>query len=204
MDARKMTIEGAVEFTPAVFPDDRGDFLSSYQESDFRTATGTSLFPVAQASFSRSRSGVMRGVHYTATPPGCEKYVTCPRGSALDVVVDLRVGSPTFGTWDSVVLDQETHRAVYLPQGVGHLFLALEDDTVMSYLLSREYVPGNERAISPFDPRLALPVPGPSDVMISRRDREAPLLAEALRAGLLPGANARAASRGAAGPTKRG
>ncbi|MGW7091066.1 dTDP-4-dehydrorhamnose 3,5-epimerase family protein [Streptomyces sp. NPDC054874] len=204
MDARKMTIEGAVEFTPAVFPDDRGDFLSSYQESDFRTAMGNPLFPVGQASFSRSRSGVMRGVHYTATPPGCEKYVTCPRGSALDVVVDLRVGSPTFGTWDSVVLDQETHRAVYLPQGVGHLFLALEDDTVMSYLLSREYVPENERAISPFDPRLALPVPGPSEVVISQRDREAPLLAEALSAGLLPGTTARPAPRGAAGPAKRG
>ncbi|MFF4924020.1 dTDP-4-dehydrorhamnose 3,5-epimerase family protein [Kitasatospora sp. NPDC001261] len=186
MDVRELAVEGALEFTPRVFPDDRGEFLSGYQEADFRAATGRTLFAVRQASHSRSRSGVLRGVHYTATPPGCEKYVTCPRGRALDVVVDLRVGSPTFGRWDSVELGPDRYRAVYLPVGVGHLFLALEDDTVVSYLLSQEYVPRNELALSPFDPALALPVPEASRTLLSARDRDAPSLAEARSAGLLP------------------
>lgn len=186
MKARQLAVEGAYVFTPDVFYDDRGLFLSPYQETAFTEAVGRPLFPVAQASRSLSRRGVVRGVHFTATPPGMAKYAYCTRGSALDVVVDTRVGSPTFGSWDSVVLDRHECRAVYLPVGVGHLFVALEDDTDVSYLLSAEYAAERERAVSPLDPALALPLPKDIEPVLSARDLAAPTLAEAAAAGLLP------------------
>ena len=97
MKVRELAVAGALEFTPNVFPDERGYFLSPFQGPAFSEATGNTHFPVAQTNHSRSKRGVVRGVHYTLTPPGCAKYVYCPKGSALDIVVDIRVGSPTFG-----------------------------------------------------------------------------------------------------------
>ncbi|MFF0031412.1 dTDP-4-dehydrorhamnose 3,5-epimerase family protein [Streptomyces avermitilis] len=184
---RRLVVEGAVEFTPTVFPDERGLFVTPYQESVLSEAVGH-RFPTVQTCQSVSRRGVVRGVHFTATPPGQAKYVHCARGRALDFVVDLRTGSPTFGQWDSVLLDQEHFRSVYLPIGVGHAFVALEDDTAMVYLMSSGYVPQNEHALSPEDPDLALPlgrhlVRAP---ILSERDRRAPTLQQALRRGMLP------------------
>jgi epimerase EvaD len=186
MTVRELTIDGAFVTPTPAYPDDRGVFLSPLLASEFADAAGRPLFPLAQASYSVSRRGVVRGVHFTATPPGCAKYVFCSQGRALDIVVDLRVGSPTFGRHDSVVLDREHCPAMYFPIGVGHLFVALEDDTVMNYLLSQEYVPENELAISAFDPELALPIPDDIEPVLSARDRAAPTLAEALDAGILP------------------
>jgi 5-epimerase len=186
MQARKLEVDGAVEFTPKVFTDERGFFLSSLQESEFVGALGHALFPVAQASCSLSRRGTVRGLHYTATPPGTAKYVHCPRGKVLDIVLDVRVGSPTFGRWDAVVLDQRDFRALYFPVGVAHMFVVLEDETVMSYLLSEEYAQPNELALAPLDPALGLPIPEDLELILSARDRAAPTLAEARAAGLLP------------------
>lgn len=186
MRAERLAVEGAFAFVPRAFPDERGLFVSPFQDSVLEKAVGHPLFPVAQASHSVSRRGVVRGLHYTATPPGTAKYVHCPRGRALDIVFDVRVGSPTFGSWDSVILDSRDHRAVYLPVGVAHMFVALEDGTVMSYLLSREYVARDELAIAPLDPRLGLAIPGGIDPVLSERDRAAPTLEEAMAAGLLP------------------
>ncbi|MFF9980374.1 dTDP-4-dehydrorhamnose 3,5-epimerase family protein [Streptomyces erythrochromogenes] len=181
MKARELAVPGAVEYTPTRHADDRGLFVSTFEERAFGP-----LFPVRQASQSLSRKGVVRGVHYTAVSPGTEKYVHCPRGSALDFVVDLRVGSPTFGTWDSVVLDDRTFRAVYLPPGVGHAFVALEDDTVISYLLSTGYVAEHELSVSVLDPELGLPIPRDITPILSQRDRLAITLAEAAAEGVLP------------------
>nr|BAC55217.1 3,5-epimerase [Streptomyces sp. TP-A0274] len=186
MKARPLTVEGAVEFTPRVFPDDRGKFVSPYQEAAFTEAHGAPLFPVAQTNHSVSRRGVVRGVHYTATPPGTAKYVYCARGRALDIVVDIRVGSPTFGHWDAVLMDQLDHRASYFPVGVGHAFVALEDDTVMSYMLSGSYVAEHELSLSVLDPALGLPIPTDLEPILSERDRAAVTLAEAQEKGLLP------------------
>ncbi|MEV6236655.1 dTDP-4-dehydrorhamnose 3,5-epimerase family protein [Lentzea sp. NPDC051838] len=186
MKARELAVEGAFEFTPTVYPDDRGRFLSPFQEEAFTDALGGSLFRVAQTNHSVSRYGVVRGIHYTATPPGSAKYVYCARGKALDIVVDLRVGSPTFGRWDAVVMDQQHHRATYFPVGVGHAFVALEDDTTMSYMLSGSYVPENELALSVFDPDLQLPLPSDLEPILSERDRVAVMLTEARTLGLLP------------------
>jgi 5-epimerase len=182
---RELKVAGAFEFTPKVFPDDRGRFVDSFQLPVFTEAVGHP-FPLAQASHSRSRRGVVRGVHFTAAPPGMAKYVHCTGGKALDFVVDLRVGSPTFGRWDSVLLDQEHLRSTYLPAGVGHAFVALEDDTTMVYLMSGGYVPQNEHAVSPLDPELALPLGVSGEPIMSPRDRHAPTLAEATRLGILP------------------
>ncbi|GAA3629390.1 dTDP-4-dehydrorhamnose 3,5-epimerase family protein [Streptomyces chitinivorans] len=182
---RELKVQGAFEFTPTVFPDHRGVFVDSYQRAALTAAAGHP-FPLAQASHSRSRRGVVRGVHFTAAPPGMAKYVHCTRGRALDLVVDLRVGSPTFGQWDTVDLDEEHCRSTYLPVGVGHAFVALEDGTTMVYLMSGDYVPGDEYAVSPLDPDLALPLDLGGEPVLSQRDRDAPTLEQALRLGILP------------------
>jgi epimerase EvaD len=182
----RLAVGGAFAITAPAFPDDRGVFVSPFQASVFGAAAGVPVFSLAQVNYSVSRRGTVRGLHFIATPPGAAKYVYCPQGRALDIVVDLRVGSPTFGRHDSMVLDQERCPAMYLPVGVGHLFVALEDGTVMNYLLSREYRPENELALAPFDQRLALPIPSDIEPILSQRDREAPTFAEALAAGLLP------------------
>ncbi|MGW4831140.1 dTDP-4-dehydrorhamnose 3,5-epimerase family protein [Amycolatopsis japonica] len=186
MQARKLAVEGAIEFTPRVFPDDRGLFVSPFQEEAFAEAHGSPLFPVAQTNHSMSKRGVVRGIHYTVTPPGIAKYVYCARGRALDIVVDIRVGSPTFGKWDAVLMDQQDFRTMYFPVGVGHAFVALEDDTVMSYMLSAGYVAQNELALSALDPALGLPVGTEVEPTLSERDQAAITLAEAERQGLLP------------------
>ncbi|MBH5129546.1 MULTISPECIES: dTDP-4-dehydrorhamnose 3,5-epimerase family protein [Streptomyces] len=186
MQTRSLKVAGVLEFSPPVFRDPRGLFVSPFQRDAFVAATGHELFGVAQTSFSVSRRGAVRGIHYTRVPPGTAKYVHCPRGRALDMVVDLRLGSPTFGAWDSVVLDQDDCRALYLPVGVGHAFAALTDDTLMAYTLSTAYAPENELAVSVHDPRLRLPLPRDVPPLLSERDRAAPTLAEAAARGLLP------------------
>jgi epimerase EvaD len=186
VQARKLAVEGAIEFAPRVFPDDRGLFISPFQEEAFIEAHGGPLFRVAQTNHVRSKRGVVRGVHYTTTPPGIAKYVHCARGRALDIVIDTRVGSPTFGQWDTVLMDQQDHRAMYFPVGVGHAFVALEDDTVMSYMLSGGYVAQHELALSALDPALGLPVDSGVEPILSDRDRVAITLAEARQQGLLP------------------
>ncbi|MFF2651580.1 dTDP-4-dehydrorhamnose 3,5-epimerase family protein [Streptomyces sp. NPDC058045] len=186
MEARKLAVDGALEFTPKVFPDDRGLFVSPFQGAAFTAAHGKPLFPVRQTNHSNSRKGVVRGVHFTATPPGTAKYVYCARGSALDIVVDLRVGSPTYGATDAVLLDQLDFRSMYFPVGVGHAFVALEEDTVVSYMLSEPYVAENELALSALDPALDLPLPEGIEPIMSERDGVAMTLAEAETAGILP------------------
>jgi 5-epimerase len=186
MRTRKLAVKGAVEFSPPIFTDERGCFVSPYQEAAFVDAVGKPLFAVAQTNISLSRRGVVRGVHFTATPPGTAKLVYCTHGRVLDIVVDVRVGSPTYGKWDAVILDQEVCRASYLPLGVGHAFVALEDDSVMSYLLSQSYEPENEHALSVLDPALGLPIPQDIEPVLSERDLRAPGLAEARGQGMLP------------------
>ncbi|MEU6714646.1 dTDP-4-dehydrorhamnose 3,5-epimerase family protein [Nonomuraea sp. NPDC046802] len=186
MRTRKLAVEGAVEFTPEVFPDERGAFVSPFQESAFVEALGHPLFRVAQTGHSESRREVVRGIHYSQVPPGTAKYVYCPRGRALDLIVDLRIGSPTFGVSDVVELESQTYRSVYLPVGVGHGFVSLEDDTIVSYLLSTSYDPAIERAIFPLDPALGLPIPPGIEPILSERDRKAPTLAEAMADMALP------------------
>ncbi|MFI9154906.1 dTDP-4-dehydrorhamnose 3,5-epimerase family protein [Streptomyces sp. NPDC053367] len=201
MKARELAVPGAWEFTPEVHRDSRGAFVAHYTESEFARVTGRRL-RLGQNHHSISRRGAVRGVHYADVPPGQAKVVCCTAGELLDVVVDLRVGSPTFGRWDSVVLDAHSYRAVYLEEGLGHAFIALRDGTVAAYLNSAEYNPSAEHEIDPFDPQLGLPWPSDVEYLVSDRDRGAPTLAEAERAGLLPSYEAcRALNAGRRGPS---
>lgn len=187
MRSRPLSVHGAHVFTPPVFPDTRGLFTAPYQREFFEKEVGHRLPVITQLAYSHSRQGVVRGVHFTAAPPGMATYLHCPKGAVLDIAVDVRAGSPTFGCWESVRLDCRNRAAVYLPVGMGHAFVALEDDTVMSYLLSGGYEPDHEKAVSVHDPDLDLPLPeGLLDPVMSERDRGAPTLRALQHAGTLP------------------
>jgi dTDP-4-dehydrorhamnose 3,5-epimerase len=165
--------------------DSRGRFTEWYRADVLGDTVGSAL-PLAQANHSVSARGVLRGVHFASVPPGQAKYVYCPAGRVLDVVVDLRVGSPTFGVHDSVVLDAEQPRALYLAEGLGHAFMSLADGTSVTYLVSTLYDPSREFVVSPTDPELDLPWPADVEIELSAKDRAAPTLAEARDQGLLP------------------
>lgn len=138
--------------------DDRGIFLESFKASEFEKAVGRP-FDLHQVNTSISAAGVLRGIHYTETPPGQAKYVTCVRGAFWDVVVDLRPDSPTFGAWDSVLIDDVSRRSVFLAEGLGHALLSLEDDSTVTYLCSLEYTPEFDRDIDALDPDLGIEWP---------------------------------------------
>lgn len=186
MRIRELTIPDAFEFTPTVHADSRGAFLEFYRFEQLEEAVGHPL-ELRQGNISVSHRGVVRGVHYALVPPGQAKFVHAPFGAFYDYVVDLRVGSPTFGTWDRVLIDDVDRRAVYLAEGLGHVLVSLVDGATASYLTSTVYTPDRELTIDPRDPDLALDLPFPADeLLISPRDAEAPSLAEATSRGLLP------------------
>lgn len=188
MSTRELAIPGAWEIIPVVHADQRGAFFEWFTDREFTSITGHGL-DLRQANCSVSGAGVLRGVHFAQVPPGQAKYVTCPRGSVVDVVVDIRVGSPTFGTWDAVTLDDKTHRSVYLSEGLGHAFLALEDDSTVVYLCSAGYDPAREHTINVLDPALAIDwsaLGWRGDLILSDRDRAAPTLEQVRADGLLP------------------
>jgi dTDP-4-dehydrorhamnose 3,5-epimerase len=183
---RPLSIPGAVEFTPVPHGDDRGVFFEHYRFEPLQAEIGHP-FTVRQGNTSVSRRGTERGIHYALVPPGQAKYVTTLRGAVLDYVIDLRVGSPAFGTWDSVRLDDVDRRALYLSEGLGHCFVALSDDAVVSYLVSEVYNPERELGISPRDPDIGLVFPDEAgDPLLSPKDLAAPSLQQALDDGLLP------------------
>ena len=184
MEFAPLKVPGAWAATPKQFPDDRGLFLEWYKASTFAGVVGHPL-TVKQANNSVSRKDVMRGIHYALVPPGQAKLVYCPRGAGLDFVVDIRDGSPTFGAWDVVRIDDVDRRGVYIAEGIGHVFVALTDDASLMYLCSEEYDPRREFTISPFDPDLAIDW-GIENPILSDRDRHAPTVKEARELGQLP------------------
>jgi len=186
VDIRPLKIAGAYALTPRQWADDRGVFLEWYRGDLLEEQFGVGI-GLRQANTSVSRRGVLRGVHFADVPPGQAKHVTVTHGSALDIIVDIRVGSPTYGQVDAVLLDTVDRRAVYLAEGLGHAFLALEDDTTVSYLVSSTFDPVREHGISPLDPALQIDLPIPLDeLIVSEKDAEAPTLDEARQLGILP------------------
>lgn len=185
MQTRALKIDGAWEFTPKAFGDDRGVFLEWFKAEVFSDAVGHEL-AIAQANQSVSARGVLRGIHFAAVPPSQAKYVYCPKGAVLDVVIDIRVGSPTFGEWDAVQLDDVDRRAVYLSEGLGHAFMSLADGSAVTYLCSTGYNPSREFGTHPLDPALGLPWPTDIAPILSDKDAAAPTLAEAEQQGILP------------------
>ena len=177
MTVEHLEISGAWVFTPKQFSDDRGTFFEWFQDSTFQEAASTELV-LAQANCSISKKGTLRGIHFADVPPGQRKYVTCLTGSAMDVLVDLRVGSPTFGKWVSVQLDTNDRRVVSIPNGVGHAFMALEDNTTIVYLCDQRFNPDNEYEINPLDSDLAIDWPSEIKPLLSEKDSKAPSFSE--------------------------
>ncbi|GAB3069741.1 MULTISPECIES: dTDP-4-dehydrorhamnose 3,5-epimerase family protein [unclassified Phycicoccus] len=186
MEVRPLSIADAYEITPRQFPDDRGVFLESFRGDLLAEHLGHRP-QVVQTNVSVSSRGTVRGIHFADVPPSQAKYITALSGSLVDFVVDIRVGSPTFGQWEAVLLDTRDRRAVYLPEGMGHAFAALEDDTTAMYLVTAPYNPGREHGIHPLDPQVGLELPeGMQAPLLSAKDAAAPTLAEAAEQGLLP------------------
>jgi dTDP-4-dehydrorhamnose 3,5-epimerase len=180
-----LEVDGAWVFTPRIHEDTRGSFFEWFREADFQAGLGYRP-DVAQANCSVSRRGVIRGIHFADVPPGQAKYVTCLAGAILDVVVDLRVGSPTYSRWTAVRLDSEDRRSVYIAEGLGHAFIALTDEATVLYLCSTAYAPGREHGVHPFDPQIAIAWPTGLEPVLSDKDAAAPTLAQARSGGLLP------------------
>lgn len=185
MQVSPLRFDGVYRFDPVLRPDDRGVFLESFKASTFADAVGHT-FDLAQMNISVSKLGTIRGVHFADVPPGQAKYVQCFAGLILDIVVDIRVGSPTFGECDAVELSAESRTGLYIPEGFGHAFCALSDSATVGYLCSEGYSPQREHGIHPLDPDLALPWPATASPVLSPKDAAAPTLSQARESGLLP------------------
>jgi len=187
MGVRELDIAGAWEITPQLHADSRGLFFEWLTDRAFAGFAGHRL-DVRQANCSTSGAGVLRGLHFAQLPPSQAKYVTCVSGSVFDVVVDIRLGSPTFGRWDSVLLDDSERRTIYVSEGLAHGFLALQDNSTVMYLCSAEYNPRREHTICATDPALAIdwPLVDGAAPSLSERDAAAPSFDEVRKSGLLP------------------
>ena len=181
-----LSIDGAWAFTPPIHRDDRGSFYEWFRGGEFMDTLGYQL-GIAQVNCSVSRRGVVRGIHFAEVPPGQAKYVSCAAGAILDVVVDLRSGSPTFAAWAAIQLDDENRRAVFLSEGLGHAFMALSDQATVLYLCSTPYAPGREHGVDPLDPDIAIEWPVDVKPILSDKDAAAPSLRSAQASGILPG-----------------
>ncbi|MGH3714059.1 MAG: dTDP-4-dehydrorhamnose 3,5-epimerase [Micromonosporaceae bacterium] len=184
MNIEPLAIPGAYLVTPRQHADDRGRFLEWYRFDHLADAIGHPL-ELAQSNISISTKGVVRGIHFADVPPSQAKYLTCVRGEVLDVVVDIRVGSPAYGRHEAIRLDEANRRAVYVAEGLGHGFCALTDDATLVYLCTQTYTPGREHGVHPLDPELGIDWQV-ADPRLSDKDVAAPTLAEAAERGMLP------------------
>jgi dTDP-4-dehydrorhamnose 3,5-epimerase len=181
-----LSIAGSFVINNAVHGDERGEFVEWFRADHVLEHTGLS-FSTIQANLSVSQKGTLRGVHFADVPPGQAKYVMCATGAIQDYVVDIRVGSPTFGQWEATTISAEKRNAILLDVGLGHAFLALEEGTTVTYLVTDHYKPQSEHAINPMDEELGLEFPlSVSELLVSEKDREAPSFAFAHSSGMLP------------------
>ena len=186
MEIKPLSIAGAFAITNTLHRDERGEFVEWFRADLLKDATGVE-FCTVQANLSLSQRGTVRGIHFADVPPGQAKYVMCPTGAIQDYVVDIRVGSPTFGSWEVVTITAEDRNAILLDVGLGHAFVALEEGTTVTYLVTDHYKPQAEHAINPQDPDLALEFPfSGQELLVSAKDRDAPSLQDALSSGMLP------------------
>jgi dTDP-4-dehydrorhamnose 3,5-epimerase len=170
-----MNIQGAWIHTPLRHIDERGHFEEQFKISQIESELGRS-FTVKQVNQSVSNKGVIRGIHFTESPEGQAKYISCPKGAIWDVVVDLRKDSSTYGQWDAVELSAENGISVLISEGLGHAFLSLEDGSVAHYLCTAEYASEAERTINALSEKLdiAFGASGIFEFVLSEKDSEAP------------------------------
>jgi dTDP-4-dehydrorhamnose 3,5-epimerase len=186
MTLQELSISGAFLMTHKVFPDQRGLFREWFKAEEMELIDKG--FSVTQANYSISNQYVIRGIHYSLAPQGQAKIVTCASGRIVDVLVDLRVGSPTYLKIEYVELAEELGKVVFIPTGVGHGFFVKSQSAAVVYLTSSGYAPDYEKAISPMDPELGIewPIPEGELGIISKADTEASSLVQARESGTLP------------------
>jgi dTDP-4-dehydrorhamnose 3,5-epimerase len=184
MKATPLSIDGSWKIEYKRFDDNRGYFYESFKEEDFKTHIGRN-FKIKQTNTSSSSKGSVRGIHFAIVPPSQAKLVQCQRGSILDYVIDIRVGSPTFGKFEVVELSENSASAVFIEEGLAHAFVALENHTVVTYYVSEKYNPEREKGINPFDKTLNIKWPD-LELVLSEKDKEAITLEESKAQGLLP------------------
>ncbi|MFI1913937.1 dTDP-4-dehydrorhamnose 3,5-epimerase family protein [Nocardia sp. NPDC020380] len=184
MKIEELAVPDAYRIIPEKWPDIRGYFYEAARTENIGEAIGH-RFEIAQVNFSVSHRNTLRGVHGVTIPPGQAKFVSCLRGAALDIVVDLRIDSPAFGRYSVNILDASSGVAVYIAAGLGHGFLALADDTCVGYLCSTTYVPEAAYEIDPLDPELDLPWGLTEPPITVNRSAAATSLASAIESGVL-------------------
>ena len=184
MKAQPLKIPGSWKIEFQKFDDNRGFFYESFKEEDFEKLIGRNL-NIKQTNTSSSSKGSVRGIHYALVPPSQAKLVQCQRGSIKDYVIDIRVGSPTFGQFEEIELNENSASAVFIEEGLAHAFVALENQTVVTYFVTEKYNPEREKGINPFDKSLNVKWPD-LELILSEKDKQAISLEEAKNQGLLP------------------
>ena len=184
MKAQPLKISGSWKIEFQKFDDNRGFFYESFKEEDFKKLIGRSL-NIKQTNTSSSSKGSVRGIHYALVPPSQAKLVQCQRGSIKDYVIDIRVGSPTYGQFEEIELNENSASAVFIEEGLAHAFVALENQTVVTYFVTEKYNPEREKGINPFDKTLNVKWPD-LELILSEKDKQAISLEEAMNQGLLP------------------
>jgi dTDP-4-dehydrorhamnose 3,5-epimerase len=184
MKAQPLKISGSWKIEFQKFDDNRGFFYESFKEEDFKKLIGRNL-NIKQTNTSSSSKGSVRGIHYALVPPSQAKLVQCQRGSIKDYVIDIRVGSPTFGQFEEIELDENSASAVFIEEGLAHAFVALENQTVVTYFVTEKYNPEREKGINPFDKTLNVKWPD-LELILSEKDKQAITIEEAKNQGLLP------------------
>jgi dTDP-4-dehydrorhamnose 3,5-epimerase len=186
MKLTPLGIDGVWLAESPVWSDDRGFFREWFKSEDVKAATGGE-FGIEQANISLSSAGTLRGIHYSIAPRGQAKWITCVSGSIQDVIVDIRPNSKTFGQWVDVELKGDSGKAVLISEGLGHGFLALEDNTAVAYLVSTPFSPTDEFEINPLDEKIGINWRMDlSELKISAKDKNAPTIADQLAERKLP------------------
>ena len=184
MGAKELKIKGSWEISLEQFIDNRGSFFESFRLNSLENIIGRK-FDVKQSNTSISRAGSIRGIHFAQVPPSQAKYIQCQKGSILDFVIDVRVGSPTFGQHVSIELNSKIPKAIFIEEGLAHAFIALEDDTIVTYFVNQYFNPTNEKAINPLDSEISINW-GNLKYLISEKDNNAKTLSEMQELGHLP------------------
>jgi dTDP-4-dehydrorhamnose 3,5-epimerase len=184
MELIPLSIEGLFVLEAPVWPDDRG-FFREWFSAEALQVVGAG-YEITQANFSHSEQNVIRGLHYSIAPEGQAKIVNCVYGNVLDVVVDIREGSPTYGVVELIPLSGDKGAVTVLPTGVAHGFSVQSQSAGVAYLLSSPYSPTFELGIKPLDPEIGVEWALLGEAILSEKDRGAPTLAQRAAAGQLP------------------
>ena len=184
MKVTPLKIDGSWIIDLNIFEDGRGFFYESFRSEIAKKYFGRE-FSIKQSNTSVSKKGSVRGIHYALVPPSQAKYVQCQKGSIVDYIIDIRVGSPTFSQFVEVDLSATNPQAIFIEEGLAHAFVALEDETVVTYFVSENYNPEREKGINPFDSDLDIKWPN-INLELSEKDKLAISLKEAQVQNLLP------------------